>query len=96
MTITTDRPNVEPKPYSVTFTHSTGDLSCQQVEEVAERMAAEWPAYRVNVEHFHSPGEVAQHALRQVTRETYPDVAALLDAGDVKGASETFLAHLEG
>lgn len=33
----------------------------------------------------------AQQLLRESTRQTHPEIAALLDAGDVSGAAEAFL-----
>ena len=66
-------------------------LDAAQARQIAAHlvMAAEW------LDGTHKDHDQAQHALRQSTRDTYPDVADLLQSGDRQGAGETFLAHLE-
>lgn len=80
------------KPYSIMLKNVEGQLTADQMEQVAEQLAAEWPDYEVTVEHY--AGRVAQDALRQSTREDFPEVAGALDSGDVEGAAEAFLQRV--
>lgn len=81
------------KPYSITLKNVDGQLTADQMEQVAEQLAAEWPDYEVTVEHY--AGQGVRDALRQSTREHLPEVADALDRGDTTRAFHAFLDIIE-
>jgi hypothetical protein len=68
---------------------AAGTLDPSGIDVLLERVRAEHPDVKITV------NPTPEDALRDATRRYAPEVADALDAGDVQGAAELFVARLE-